>query len=53
MKHTGSLVSGTITCSCGNFTTIHHVIAADAVAEFNRHLDDVEPGWRDADAGDL
>ena len=36
-QHVGTLISGTITCSCGAFETKHHALALDAIAEFDEH----------------
>ena len=38
-EHTGSLMSGEVTCSCG-WSSGHHALASDAVAAFNQHIDE-------------
>ena len=46
-EHTGTLLSGKITCSCGKFETGSYASASDAWEAWDRHLDEVDPNWRD------
>lgn len=38
IRHEGRLMSGVITCTCGDFESQHWAIAADAYPEFEAHL---------------
>lgn len=41
-EHIGTLISGTIVCSCGDFETQHYALAIDAIAEFDEHREVVD-----------
>lgn len=40
MEHQGTLLSGTITCTCG-YSTGHYAFALDADKDFTAHLKEV------------
>jgi len=45
VDHTGRVLSGVVSCSCG-FETKHYALAADAWDEWDQHVADERKGYR-------